>query len=523
MGRAPAPRPAAPGADGVDAPRPQGGVPGAPRPGGPRPNPGMMPPRPRPGPGPVARSAAVPAVAGRPGGRPGGPGGAGGGGFAGRPGGPVAPGGGGGGGGYAPRPGGGAPGGGGGFPGRPGGGRQPVVAVAARPVPSAGPGVARRVAARARSSGVRSSTTCRPRRSAACWLPRGDGDGRPAAPWRLADRLRREDRRQPRVARPGHCSTSARWSRPPSRVNDDTLQLLGAELNFDVQVVSPEDEDRELLESLRPRVRRGRRGEEAAGARGRRSSPSWVTSTTARPSCSTPSAHANVVAGEAGGITQHIGAYQVSAEHRRTRTGASPSSTPRVTRRSPPCVPVVRKVTDIAILVVAADDGVKPQTIEALNHAQAADVPIVVAVNKIDKEGADPDKVRGQLTEYGLVAEEYGGDTMFVDVSAKPRHQHRRAARGRPAHRRRLARPAGQPRRRTRRVWPSRPTSTRAAVRWPPCSSSAARCAPATRSSSARRFGRVRAMLDENGDTVEEARSVAPGPGPGSDLGARRR
>ena len=77
------------------------------------------------------------------------------------------------------------------------------------------------------------------------------------------------------------------------------------------------------------------------------------------------------------------------------------------------------KVTDIVVLVVAADDGVKPQTIEALNHAQAAEVPIVVAVNKVDKEGADPAKVRGQLTEYGLVAEEYGGTTMFVDVSAK--------------------------------------------------------------------------------------------------------
>ena len=79
------------------------------------------------------------------------------------------------------------------------------------------------------------------------------------------------------------------------------------------------------------------------------------------------------------------------------------------------------KVTDIAILVVAADDGVMPQTVEALNHALAAEVPIVVAVNKVDKEDANPDKVRQQLTEYGLIAEEYGGETMFVDVSAKGR------------------------------------------------------------------------------------------------------
>ena len=77
------------------------------------------------------------------------------------------------------------------------------------------------------------------------------------------------------------------------------------------------------------------------------------------------------------------------------------------------------KSTDIAVIVVAADDGVMPQTVEAINHAQAADVPIVVAVNKIDKEGANPAKIRQQLTEYGLVAEEYGGDTMFVDISAK--------------------------------------------------------------------------------------------------------
>ena len=77
--------------------------------------------------------------------------------------------------------------------------------------------------------------------------------------------------------------------------------------------------------------------------------------------------------------------------------------------------------TDIVVLVVAADDGVMPQTVEALNHAQAADVPIVVAMNKIDKEGANPAKIRQQLTEYGLVAEEYGGDTMFVDISARQR------------------------------------------------------------------------------------------------------
>src|SRR4029079_9743887 len=125
----------------------------------------------------------------------------------------------------------------------------------------------------------------------------------------------------------------------------------------------------------------------------------------------------DVVADEAGGITQHIGAYQV---HHPVEGGIreitfidTPGHEAFTAMRARGA-----KVTDIAVLVVAADDGVKPQTIEALNHAQAADVPIVVAVNKIDKEGADPAKVRGQLTEYGLVAEEYGGTTMFVDVSA---------------------------------------------------------------------------------------------------------
>ena len=125
----------------------------------------------------------------------------------------------------------------------------------------------------------------------------------------------------------------------------------------------------------------------------------------------------NVVAGEAGGITQAIGAYQVATEvdgdERKITFIDTPGHEAFTAMRARGA-----KSTDIAVLVVAADDGVMPQTIEALNHALAADVPVVVAVNKIDKEGADPTKVRGQLTEYGLVPEEYGGDTMFVDVSA---------------------------------------------------------------------------------------------------------
>jgi translation initiation factor IF-2 len=191
---------------------------------------------------------------------------------------------------------------------------------------------------------------------------------------------------------------------------------LGAELNYDVQVISPEDEDRELLERFD--LEFGDEGDES--------------DLEIRPPVVTVMGHVdhgktrlldairqtNVIAREAGGITQHIGAYQIHHQHEGIERAITFIDTP-----GHEAFTAMRargaQVTDIAVLVVAADDGVKPQTIEALNHAQAANVPIVVAVNKIDKEGADSTKVRGQLSEYGLIPEEYGGDTMFVDVSAK--------------------------------------------------------------------------------------------------------
>ena len=201
-------------------------------------------------------------------------------------------------------------------------------------------------------------------------------------------------------------------------VDEDTFTLLGAELGFVIQIVSPEDEDRELLEEFDINLEQELE----------QIDPEDLV---VRSPIVTVMGHVDhgktrlldairsteVIKSEAGGITQHIGAYQIHHDHNGTNRAITFIDTP-----GHEAFTAMRargaKVTDIAVLVVAADDGVMPQTIEALNHAQAADVPIVVAVNKIDKEGANPDKIRQQLTEYNLIAEEYGGQTMFVNVSA---------------------------------------------------------------------------------------------------------
>lgn len=124
----------------------------------------------------------------------------------------------------------------------------------------------------------------------------------------------------------------------------------------------------------------------------------------------------NVSGGEAGGITQHIGAYQVEINNKKITFLDTPGHEAFTAMRARGA-----QLTDITIIVVAADDGVMPQTVEAVNHAKAAGLPIIVAVNKIDKPTANPDKVKQELTEYGLVPEEWGGDTIFVNVSAKQR------------------------------------------------------------------------------------------------------
>ena len=367
-------------------PRPQGGArpqgagrSGAPRSGGPRPNPGMMP----------GQSSI---------GRPGAParGGAGGGGRGSRPGG-------------GGRPGGGRPGGGFGGPRGGRGGRGSTQGAFGR-----GGGAPRgRKSKRAKRQEFEQQSAPS---IGGVIVPRGDG----STPVRVRQGATLTDLAEKINANPAALVTVlfhlGEMATATQSLDEDTFALLGAELGYNVQIVSPEDEDRELLESfdidLEP-------DEDDANL-------------VPRPPVVTVMGHVDhgktklldairstdVVAAEAGGITQSIGAYQVRVnlndEERPITFIDTPGHEAFTAMRARGA-----EVTDIAILVVAADDGVMPQTVEALNHAQAANVPIVVAVNKIDKEGANPDKIRGQLTEYGLIPEEYGGDTMFVDVSAR--------------------------------------------------------------------------------------------------------
>ncbi|MET9265187.1 translation initiation factor IF-2 [Amycolatopsis sp. NPDC004079] len=435
--RPPAPRPG-PGQGGGDRPpRPGGGQGGGERPprpggqgGGNRPSPGNMPPRPNPGMMPGRARPAGPAGGrggpggggGRPGGGGGGRPGGGGGGFRGGPGGGGGGGGfrpgggGGGGGGFRPGGGGGAPAGGGGFRGGGGGrggpgGRGGTAGAFGRP---GGPSRKGRKSKRQKRQEYMDNMQAPS--VGGVRLPKGQGETirlpRGASLTDFAEKIDANPASLVQVLfHLGEMVTATQ------SVSDDILELLGGEMNYVVQVVSPEEEDRELLETFDITY-----GDDAGGEEDLQVRPPVVTIMGhvdhGKTRLLDTIRKTKVRESEAGGITQHIGAYQIETELEGVERLITFIDTP-----GHEAFTAMRargaNSTDIAVIVVAADDGVMPQTVEAINHAQAAKAPIVVAINKIDKEGANPDKIRQQLTEYNLIAEEYGGDTMFVEISAR--------------------------------------------------------------------------------------------------------